>query len=204
MPCSHPKVIHVTDCNSNYEATGVFHLCQICGSGLIEKAQKAPQQQPPPQQSVLPPIIKGFLDLLAMAMANKMKGMAVVPVQQPPQPPPHAVTIQGQHYVPAPKLPVKQPCPNCGCTLHDIATTSRLGCPQCYEHFKEELMPVFVHAHKAIEHVGKKPKRGPKLSLEEEIKLLELQLTQAIEHEQYERAKEIKDKLDKLKQEGHD
>jgi protein-arginine kinase activator protein McsA len=193
LPCPHPKVIHVTDCNSKYECTGVFHLCQICGNQLVNKAiqQASPKPAPPPPQqpqgqSVLPPIVKGFLDLLALAMANKMQGMAALPVQQ--------------QYIPQqPVLPKKPPCPECGTTLQDIATTSRLGCAHCYEHFREELLPVFIHAHKATEHVGKRPKKGPEVPLDEQVRLLELQLKQAIDQEQYERAKEIKDQLDKLK-----
>lgn len=87
-------------------------------------------------------------------------------------------------------IPIKPPCPSCGWTLTDMAKQARLGCGGCYEHFKEELMRVLIHAHKAIRHTGKHPKhKGPvSFSLEK----LQTQLTQAVKEERYEDASEIK------------
>jgi protein-arginine kinase activator protein McsA len=94
------------------------------------------------------------------------------------------------------QLPTKPPCPGCGITVQYIIKNSRLGCGRCYEYFKNELLPVLIQSHKNIKHVGKKPEFS---NLEERIINLELQLKQAIEQEQYEKAKEIKIKLDMLK-----
>lgn len=173
MLCSNPKVIHITDVGPNYEATQVVHLCQICGMNKVEQ-----QQAPPPPQPKLPTFVKGLFDLLTAAMQQKM--------------------VQQQKHIQQ-EPPPKPPCPSCGTTLQDIAKTSRLGCQICYEHFRHELLPVFIHAHKATEHIGKKPKRGPELPISEQISLLELQLKQAVEQEQYERANEIKKKLEELR-----
>jgi hypothetical protein len=198
LPCPHPKVIHVTEVGANYEATGVFHLCQVCGNAMMEEDKPKPPPPPVQPQPALPPFVKGLFELLALVMHNKMKGFAAVPVQQ--QPPQMPQGLPQPQYIPTPIM--KPPCPVCGTTLHDIAKTSRLGCGHCYEHYRTELLPVFINAHKAAEHVGKRPKQKHSLEgipLEEQIKLVELQLKQAVEFEQYERAQVLKQKLDELR-----
>lgn len=91
------------------------------------------------------------------------------------------------------KLPA---CPGCGFTVLEIANTSKLGCGQCYEFFKEELNPVLTQLHKNIKHVGKKPK--PKLKLGD----LEKQLREAIKIEDYEAAAKIRDSIKNFKDES--
>lgn len=93
---------------------------------------------------------------------------------------------------------IKPGCPNCGITIEEIAMPPcKLGCPECYNHFKSDIMPVLMHSHECTKHIGKSPKvkinENP--TKEEQIKLLKLQLTRAVEHEQYERAQEIKKHL---------
>ena len=82
---------------------------------------------------------------------------------------------------------IKSPCSNCGWSLVDIAQHARLGCGHCYEHFKNELLPVLENAHKAVRHQGKRPKHR-KVSLED----LKQKLAQAIREERYEDAGELK------------
>ena len=87
---------------------------------------------------------------------------------------------------PNPKLP----CPSCRWSLLDIAKQARLGCSDCYEHFKEELLPILSHAQKSVRHVGKQPKH--KQATVASLEKLKLQLSQAVKEERYEDASEIK------------
>ena len=109
-----------------------------------------------------------------------------------------SVTVaSGKIITEIPQLSVKSPCPFCETTIYDIIKSSRLGCAKCYEHYKEELIPVILKAHKSMDHKGKQPKyKTSLLSLEEQIYVLKLKIKQAIEQEQYEKAKELKDQLD--------
>lgn len=176
-PCSNPKVIHVTEVGPDYTATGFYDLCQSCSMGKSQQAE-----------GHLHPIVKNLFDLLAIIInfknqtqdtSQKISLEPTVPVQQKP------------------------PCPNCGTTVEDIAKSQRLGCPECYEYYKIELLPVLIHAHKSSEHVGKRPKHKESvmdsLPIPEQIYVLEMQMKLAVEQEQYEKAKEIKDKLTVLK-----
>jgi protein arginine kinase activator len=92
----------------------------------------------------------------------------------------------------------KPPCPSCGSSLYDIHKSQRLGCPECYKHYKNELLPVLVHAHKSCEHVGKSPKQCEITSNEENITTLNLKFKQALEQENYEKCAEIKKELENL------
>ncbi len=125
-------------------------------------------------KSSLPPVLLGLFELLKMATLGKLSQM-----------------------VSSKQKPIgKPPCPTCGMSIQDIIKTSRLGCGDCYNYYKQELIPVLMQAHKIIEHKGKRPKS---VSREEEIRTLELQLKQAVDQEQYEKAQEIKKKLDGFK-----
>lgn len=192
VPCSNPKVIHVTDIGAGYVADKSYDLCQVCASGKI---QQTPPSEPPKAQ--LHPVVKNLFDLLQIILTSKVKKSISTeqPPQQPPQQPPPPQPQQLAN--------VKPDCPVCGTTIQDILKTSKLGCPNCYEYYKTELLPLLIHAHKSSEHVGKRPKHKniivEDLPAEEQIKVLELQIKQAADQEKYEKAKELKDKLTILK-----
>lgn len=82
-------------------------------------------------------------------------------------------------------------CTSCGTTINDIANTSRIGCPDCYTTFKEELKPFIMNFHKAYQHIGKSPKKI-------DTKDLKKALEEAIKKEDYELAAKLRDELKKL------
>lgn len=97
----------------------------------------------------------------------------------------------------------KSACPICEYTLLDIKKVGRLGCSVCYEHFRKELEPVLMVSHGSLVHVGKIPKfkgmlDNENISKENKIKFLKEELKIAVEKEDYERAKIIKDQIDVL------
>lgn len=65
-------------------------------------------------------------------------------------------------------------CKVCGLRLSDYEKTGLLGCPSCYDVFKEELMPSIARIQGKIQHVGRE---GGDYSTEHDLrrKLKELQ-----------------------------
>ncbi|MGN1373123.1 MAG: hypothetical protein ACI4VK_03630 [Candidatus Coproplasma sp.] len=46
-------------------------------------------------------------------------------------------------------------CPACGTSFSEFQRTGLLGCPSCYDVFREELMPYVAKMHGKTRHVGK-------------------------------------------------
>lgn len=87
-------------------------------------------------------------------------------------------------------------CGNCGITFKEFRKIGRLGCPQCYITFADELEPLLENIHGETEHLGKFPKRAPESS-EREFKLIRLgkDLQEAVEAENYEQAAALRDEI---------
>lgn len=61
-----------------------------------------------------------------------------------------------------PSVPAKgRVCPACKLRQSDFKKTGRLGCPECYEAFEQELSPMLRAMHRRVQHVGKHPSRTP-------------------------------------------
>jgi protein arginine kinase activator len=100
---------------------------------------------------------------------------------------------------PAIKESVK--CSFCGFTLVDFQRTGRLGCPKCYETFKDQLAPLLRRIHGQDRHMGKLPIRAVsgKLSKEaRELHTLKIGLQKAISTEAFEEAASLRDRIKKI------
>jgi protein arginine kinase activator len=99
----------------------------------------------------------------------------------------------------SPKATVKA-CPGCGLSYAQFRQTGRLGCSQCYPAFESELSPLIERAQSgAGHHCGKAPRRaGVSLDRELLIQRLARELDQAVAAEQYERAAQLRDRLNSL------
>lgn len=87
-------------------------------------------------------------------------------------------------------------CESCGISFREFRKQGRLGCPQCYLMFSEELQPLLENIHGETEHIGKCPKRAPDSSQRQfELIRLRNELQAAIENEQYEAAAELRDRI---------
>jgi len=73
---------------------------------------------------------------------------------------------------------------------------SRVGCPEWYEAFAEELTPLVEAMHKGVQHVGKVP-AGARVSAE--IAALERKLEQAVAAQRFEEAARLRDLVRDLK-----
>ncbi len=90
-------------------------------------------------------------------------------------------------------------CSNCGMTFSRFKKGGRLGCPECYEVFRKQLLPLLRSVHGETRHVGKVPNRfGEEVTLKRRVLELRKELSRAIEMEEYERAAEIRDEIRSL------
>ncbi len=95
----------------------------------------------------------------------------------------------------------EQVCPHCGFTLDQFRKEAVLGCPNDYEVFEKSLLPLIEKAHDGrTSHCGKIPTKVPTDTKKQiEITGLRQQLDAAVLAEQYERAAELRDKIEHLK-----
>ena len=92
-------------------------------------------------------------------------------------------------------------CEQCGFTQTDFKKIGRLGCPACYEAFKDAIGPMLGNMHKGIVHVGKVPQRAlERKSLYDKLTQLQMDLDQAIKAERYEDAARFRDEIHQVKQ----
>ncbi len=96
----------------------------------------------------------------------------------------------------------RQTCPTCGLTFYDFRSRGRLGCPTDYDFFAKQLDALILNIHGAEEHVGKVPGRakhasGKGMNRTQLIKLRR-DLDEAVQSEDYEWAKELRDQIKAL------
>ena len=92
-------------------------------------------------------------------------------------------------------------CEQCGFTQADFKRLGRLGCPVCYETFKDVLGPMLESIHKGTTHLGKIPHTAlNRKSLHDRLNKLELDLNEAIKTERYEEAARYRDEISRVKQ----
>lgn len=95
----------------------------------------------------------------------------------------------------------QQECPRCGIKFLDFRNTHRLGCPQDYEVFRNELTPLLENIHGEPRHCGKTPRRYPQTKkAEAELVQLRSRLKRAVEREDYEEAARLRDQIKTLEE----
>jgi protein arginine kinase activator len=92
-------------------------------------------------------------------------------------------------------------CPTCGLKFTEFRNTGRLGCPHDYEVFRDELVPLLENIHGEPKHCGKTPRHHP-LAKEIQTELMHLRnrLRQAVNHEDYEEAAKLRDRIKHLEE----
>ncbi len=90
-------------------------------------------------------------------------------------------------------------CEACGIKFVEFRNTGRLGCSHDYDSFKDELLPLLDNIHGDTKHVGKTPRRQPKVKASQtELATLRRQLQVAVTKEAYEEAAQLRDKIKRL------
>ena len=87
-------------------------------------------------------------------------------------------------------------CSNCSRTILEVEKSGTLGCPNCYEAFSENLMPMILRVQNSTIHKGKSP-NGQQISSATnlEIARLKKELAQAVDDEMFDEASRIKSKI---------
>jgi len=90
----------------------------------------------------------------------------------------------------------KKTCPICGITFADFRKGGRLGCAYDYVAFEEDLEPLLVNIHGALEHVGKVPTNlSGSPERQQRLMQLKVEMKEAIDKEDYETASRLRDKI---------
>ncbi len=93
-------------------------------------------------------------------------------------------------------MPQTVRCKCCGSTFSDIVSSGKVGCAECYQTFRDRLMPSIQRIHGNTKHAGKVPRAASKRArLSEQIEQARKDLTQAIEKQEFERAAELRDRI---------
>ena len=100
-------------------------------------------------------------------------------------------------------------CPVCKTSLRQFKTTHLLGCPNCYETFRQEIADILKRIapnekHKADIINTEKPAqaKSKKLTKQEKISKLKQEMADAVKEERYEDAAKIKKQIQKLEAEN--
>lgn len=92
-------------------------------------------------------------------------------------------------------------CPACGTTLSQFQSSGRFGCAECYTAFKDDVLGLVEKIHDSSQHVGKAPERvSSDVSLQKEIRQLQVELKRAIRREDYEKAAAVRDQIRRLEE----
>ncbi len=94
---------------------------------------------------------------------------------------------------------VEKKCPSCGCSYSDIASDGRVGCPECYTVFEDELARTIRSVHGTTSHTGAVPARHrAKQERAEQLRKLKRAMQEAIQKEDFERAASLRDDIRRL------
>lgn len=92
-------------------------------------------------------------------------------------------------------------CDKCGTDIRDFKKNNFLGCQNCYEIFREDVLDFLTSNNLGLKHIGKEPK-----TISKELKILQLSILEEklkinILKEKFEEATIIKKKILNLKEE---
>lgn len=91
-------------------------------------------------------------------------------------------------------------CENCGTSYNEFKKLGILGCSECYKTFSSIVNPMIRRVQRDMDHVGKLPvKSGKELIEKKRLLKLKEELQQAILVEEYEKAAELRDEINKIK-----
>ncbi len=98
-------------------------------------------------------------------------------------------------------LPPDVTCPSCEFEMEDYHKVGRLGCPQCYTTFKDEIGHRLPAIHKGVAHRGRIPEGFAQVEqIRAQLSELDEDLKRAIAEEDYEKAALVRDRIQHLKE----
>ncbi len=123
--------------------------------------------------------------------------------------------LLGSFFDTKPIITRKESCTSCGMTLGELLQNGKVGCAQCYDIFREALMPTVKKLHGNTLHSGKtpgdsssssptsdtSPEKKEEQTAQEKILELRQRLARAIEKQEYEDAAKYRDMIKELEKE---
>ena len=96
----------------------------------------------------------------------------------------------------APAETVHRRCDNCGQTYEAFQKTGMLGCPKCYDVFREQLTALLGRIHGKTAHVGRVPaKAADHVSMLRRLETLRRDMDKAVALEDFELAAKLRDEI---------
>ncbi|MFH0775127.1 MAG: UvrB/UvrC motif-containing protein [bacterium] len=90
-------------------------------------------------------------------------------------------------------------CPGCGISFSEVQSKGKLGCSDCWQTFKKQLLPFLKEMQGDTFHIGKSPKGfAEKAETSREMAKMREELNKAIAKEEYEEAAKIRDKIKEM------
>ena len=102
-------------------------------------------------------------------------------------------------------------CEKCGTSFQEITKTGKIGCAECYNAFRNQLLPVIQRIHGTAQHKGKVPGGSALRIVEENNQIVPVQsnldekrrlLQKAIEVQDFEQAAILRDEIKELENNG--
>ncbi len=91
-------------------------------------------------------------------------------------------------------------CSFCNTKYDIVKKSGEFGCEYCYDEFSDDIVEKLYHEQCSINHKGKVPKEYKKLKdINDYITKAEIDLVGLINREKFEKASELRDKINKLK-----
>lgn len=90
-------------------------------------------------------------------------------------------------------------CPRCNTSRSEFERTGLLGCSECYEAFGNDLNVLMRRLHGATQHSGRRPRPRRVFGASVDEATLRQEMQNAIAHENFERAAELRDVLSHMR-----
>ena len=90
---------------------------------------------------------------------------------------------------------LKDVCPTCGKKREDFHNDNLLGCPDCWKAFAPDIRERLASTQSGVKHAGRAPESAPRINL---CAQLERKLKEAVRRQQFEKAAEIRRRLEEL------
>ena len=153
--------------------TRAYSLCGECAAKLREKGDLQD----------ITSMMSSFADPFAAMQDELFGGFFGIPAVKP--------------------LAAQKKCPFCDSTYSDIAKNGKVGCPECYSTFRDELSRTLRSIHGTTSHTGSVPSRHrAKQERTRKLDKLRADLNAAIADENYERAAALRDEIRRLQSEN--
>jgi protein arginine kinase activator len=94
-------------------------------------------------------------------------------------------------------------CSVCGLTFAEFKKSGLFGCDRCHEAFGDHIVKLLKQIHGLARHEGKSP-RAPsdEVNFRKEIRELRKKLNDLVAREEYEKAAELRDRINKMEGDG--